>query len=433
MVDFNLLRPSNLNMVGSYQQGVDTSNHNAQNGLQMQQELEQMRQRNLMGQQQQIATKILQDNGGDVVKAAPQLSQISPEWALKMQPILQQNATLNKPVWDSASGQFVTPPSSQNTTGQAVQPQGYTPSQKQSLELQGLKLGNQSKQAALTATKDPKFDSQSGGWIYPPDANNPNGRFVPMQQGENAQGSGGNLTGDQFLNSLDQSRAAQIKALAEGRMAMPAGFALKSPYWQGMLRDLAQYNPAYDATLYQRRQQTSAAFSKGQQGNAVRAVNQALYHMGTLSDAIDKLDNFNGMLTPLNLLVNPAEKATGDVRQGNFEQAANAVSNELRKVFTTSGGGSLQELEHWRQSMPVNGSHEQQTAYLKQGAQLLNGALNALNAQYQKGMGPDATIMDLISPAAKHTLQQISGESYGVDTSNPPTPSNNGWGIQKVN
>lgn len=421
-IDFNLLQPSNLNMVGSYQQGVDTSNHNAQNGLQMQQELQQMRQRNLMGQQQQIATKIIQDNGGDVLKAAPQLSQISPEWAMKMQSITQQNATLNKPVWDSASGQFVTPPSSQNTNGQAVQPQGYTPSQKQSLELQGLQLGNQAKQAALTATKAPKFDSQTGGWIYPPDANNPNGRFIPMQQGQGAPGTVGNPTGDQFLATLDPPRAAQIKALAEGRMKFPAGFALKSPYWQQMISAVSQYDPSFDAVNYNSRAKTRGDFTSGQSANNIMALNTAIQHLGSLSDAFSNLDNSS--MPAYNKVSNWMGNELGNSKiQSNYQAVSTdstAVAHELAKVFRQSGMSEA-EINDWQQKINPNSSPAQMQSTIKSAIDLMNGRLQALGARYNQGMGKTADPLQLLTPKAQQTLGRLSG---GQETGSQQTASN---------
>lgn len=250
--------------------------------------------------------------------------------------------------------------------------------------------------------------------------------------GPSAAGTNG-ATGDEFLSTLPPAAAAQVKALVEGRMAFPTGMALKTPYWQQMLTAAAQYEPGFDATAWKRRNDTATAFSKGKQGDAVRAVNQTVMHAGKLSDAIDKLNNMGGVATLLNAPVNLVEEATGDPSQGTFRQTATALSSEMRKVFSGSGGGSLSELEKWEQSLPQNASKVQQQAYLKNGLELLQGAIGALNDQYQRGMGPSANVMALVSPQARATLQRLEGASPTAPGAPEATKVLNGVTYVKIN
>ena len=224
---------------------------------------------------------------------------------------------------------------------------------------------------------------------------------------------------DDVLAKLPPNIGNQVKALAEGRMPFPSSFALKTPYWQNMLSAVSLYDPTFEAGDYNKRYQTAVAFSKGKQGDSVRAANQTLAHMGLLSDSVDKLNNFNGMATPLNSIVNPIEQAFGDPRQGLFEQQKQAVSSELRKVFSGTGGGGLAELEQWEKSLPVNASQEQQRAYLQSGTHLLGGALDALNNQYEAGMGHIANQKPLLSPTAKAVYDRLSNGQPSATTTAP--------------
>ena len=221
---------------------------------------------------------------------------------------------------------------------------------------------------------------------------------------------GAGPTGAGTLANLPASVANQVQALVDGRMAFPSGFALKSPYWQNMLNLVGQVDPTFDAVNYNKRAQTAQAFSKGKQADAVRAINQTIAHASSLNDASASLDNFNGMATPLNLVVNPVESFFGDSRQGIFKQKAMAVASELRKVFQGSGGsGNLTELKAWEDSLPVNASRQQQSDYLKSGIELLGGAMGALDNQYKTGMGSRASITDLLSPKAMAALAKLPG------------------------
>lgn len=227
------------------------------------------------------------------------------------------------------------------------------------------------------------------------------GATNPEQAAANAQ-----VTGADYLKTLPQARSQLVKMIGEGSLNVTPQLLTKNP---GLLSQVGQAYPDFDQKDYNSRYNTAVAFNKGKQGDAVRAANQAIAHMGSLNEAIDKLDNFNGAMSPLNYVVNPIEKALGDTRQGLFEQKAQAVASELRKVFAGGGGGSLAELEEWRKSLPVNASQEQQKAYLKSGVELLNGAVGALQSQYDKGMGKAATPRSLLSPEAQKTLAVING------------------------
>ena len=214
------------------------------------------------------------------------------------------------------------------------------------------------------------------------------------------------LTGDQFLNTLPTNVQPLIKKYANGELSLTPQMT-RTPAGASLLQAVTQYDPTFDATNFQKRQQTANAFAKGPQGNAVRGANQALYHMGRLYQNIENLDNFNGIATPLNAPVNLLEKTFGDPRQGQFEQSVHAVGSELRRVFAGAGGGSLKELQDWENTLPLNASKEQQKAYLMNGVELLHGGLDALNNQYQQGMGLNKNVNDLLAPSSRAVYEKL--------------------------
>jgi hypothetical protein len=222
------------------------------------------------------------------------------------------------------------------------------------------------------------------------------------------------LTGDQFLNTLPPHVQPLIKKYANGELSLTPQMT-RTPAGASLLQAVTQYDPSFDATNFQKRQQTANAFAKGPQGNAVRGANQALYHMGRLYENIENLDNFGGLATPLNAPVNFVEQTFGDPRQGQFKQTVHAVGSELRRVFAGAGGGSLQELKDWENSFPVNASKDQQKAYLMNGVELLHGGLDALNQQYQQGMGLNKNVNDLLAPSSRNVYEKLqSGENPNV-------------------
>lgn len=215
-----------------------------------------------------------------------------------------------------------------------------------------------------------------------------------------------------YFENLPTHVKPMVNAVLENRIPLAGKAPLDRKSMTQLFDIVSNVDPAYDATNFQKRQQTANAFAKGPQANAVRGVNQTLYHMGKLYNNIEDLNNFGGLATPLNSIVNPAEEFFGDPRQGKFRQTAQAVASELRRVFSGSGGGSLAELNKWESSLPENASQDQQKAYIQNGIDLLQGGLGALNQQYKSGMGLNRDVTDLLDPKARQILSKLqSGEN----------------------
>lgn len=215
------------------------------------------------------------------------------------------------------------------------------------------------------------------------------------------------LTGEDYLKQLPVGTANLVRKYASGELAVTPQMT-RTPAGQQLLGAITQYDPSFDATNFQKRQQTATAFSKGMQGNAVRGANQALYHMGNLYQRVEDLNNLGGLGTPLNAPINWVEEKLGDPRQGQFLQTAQAVGSELRRVFAGAGGGSLAELNKWESSIPLNASEAQQKAYIQNGMDLLRGGIQALNTQYQSGMGLNKDVTDLLDPKAREIYNKLS-------------------------
>ena len=215
------------------------------------------------------------------------------------------------------------------------------------------------------------------------------------------------LTGEEYLKTVSPTAATLIKKYASGELPVTAQM-VRTPAGQQLLGAITQYDPSFDATNYQKRQQVASAFAKGPQSNAIRGANQALYHMGNLYQRTENLNNTGILPGIINPIVNYVEeKGFGTTKQGQYRQSAQAVASELRRVFAGSGGGNLQELNKWESSFDPNASEEQQKAYIQNGVDLLHGALESLNSQYQQGMGLNKNVTDLLNPQARHVYESL--------------------------
>ena len=220
----------------------------------------------------------------------------------------------------------------------------------------------------------------------------------------------GQLTGEDYLKTLPPATQRLVKSFDSGKQAVTPMF-WRSKQGSQLEPILTQYNPDFDAVNYSKRQATAKGFSVGATADKVRAVNQAISHMGTLSQNIDQLDNFNGLATPLNYIRNPLELAFGG-DAGVYDQTRQALSGELNKAFGGSGGGNVTEHEAWKDTFPMNVSKNSQKKYLQNSTNLLAGAMHALDDQYKQGMGLNASVTDLISPHAMNIYTKIqNGET----------------------
>lgn len=228
----------------------------------------------------------------------------------------------------------------------------------------------------------------------------------------------------EYFESLPAHVKPMVNAVLENRIPLVGKTPLSKPAMTQLFDIVSNVDPTYDATNFQKRQQTATAFAKGKQADAVRGANQALYHMGNLYQRAEDLNNTSVLPAIVNPIVNfIEEKGFGDPRQAKFRQSAQAVASELRRVFAGSGGGSLAELQKWESSLPENASEAQQKAYIQNGLDLLKGGLDALNSQYQAGMGLNRDVSDLLSPQARKVFNSLqAGQNPNIKPSKVQPP-----------
>lgn len=238
----------------------------------------------------------------------------------------------------------------------------------------------------------------------------PNGKPIDSTQDQSTQGNA-LPTGEDFLKTQPKPVADQVKALAEGRMAFPAGFALKSPYWQHMIQMVSQYDPQFDAVNYNARAKTRADFTSGKSAQSINALNTVIGHMQTLSDAADKLDN-----TPYpawNSVTNTLASATGDPRIKQFDATKKAVIDELTRVYRGTGG-SEGDIKMWGDQISAANSPQQLHGVIGQIGDLLDSKLQALGAQYKQGMGTTEMPIQLVTPHAASALDVLRKRAGGT-------------------
>lgn len=215
------------------------------------------------------------------------------------------------------------------------------------------------------------------------------------------------VTGDAYLKTLPATTAAQVKALADGRMQFPSGFALSKPYWQQMLSAVSQYDPSFDAVNYNSRAATRKWITSGPGALATTAMNTALGHAAGLQDNFDALGNTS--IPALNAVKNWGTSELGGAAPTVVKENVDSLASEARKVYGATGGGNLTELENWQKNFPINGSPAQQKGALNEFVSLLDSKLSAVGDQYNRGMGKTEDPLTLLSPDGQKAYTKLTG------------------------
>lgn len=228
--------------------------------------------------------------------------------------------------------------------------------------------------------------------------------------------NGAPLRGDDYLKTLNPAMAPTVKALAEGRLAMPTR---PTPQQQQLIQAASQYDPTFDATDFNKRNRTAVDFSPaGQSGKAITAINTTMGHLSDLQDRMSALGN--GPVPLVNSVMNFISKNTGAAEPGNAQTVRDAVSNELRKVFATTGGGGLEELKSWENNFPINASPTQAKQGIQAAVHLMDSRLASLANQWSVGMGTNHQAIDLLSPTAKSAYQKLMGSEPTAENVRQP-------------
>lgn len=247
-------------------------------------------------------------------------------------------------------------------------------------------------------------------------------------------------TGADYLSTLDPQVASQVKALDEGRMQFPSNFALKTPYWQGMLAAVSRYDPSFDSVNYNARVSTRKAFTSGKEAQQVNALNTVAQHLAQLQGYANALGNYS--FTPLNTAKNAIEGTMGNAAPTNFNRTVLPVAQELERVWRGTGG-TEGDIKQWIANMSSSSSPAQFKDAFQGLSDLIYGKLAALRDQYVQGMGTTANPYQFLSPRTQAIFSHLDSIDAGK-FANDATAGNNvtanaqtaapssGWSIQRV-
>jgi hypothetical protein len=232
------------------------------------------------------------------------------------------------------------------------------------------------------------------------------------------QAAGNTLTGDDFLNSLPPGTAAQVKAIAEGRAALPP---LGMRGIGAQLRDAVfKYDPSYS----DQRAQVRKAFTSGPDGRNIGNLNTAPVHLDALADLAKAMDN--GSFQPGNELYNRVSTMLGAPAPTNYEGLRQAVAGEMDAAL--HGTSTIPGRDAIAATMPAKAAPGQMAGIIDTNLATLAQKLNTYHERYQQQI-PNDTVWSPVLPSARAVFQK-----HGIDASKPAASetNNNGSGTITV-
>lgn len=224
-----------------------------------------------------------------------------------------------------------------------------------------------------------------------------------------------NLTGDDLLKALPPAIASQVKGIADGTQQLPTGMG-GAANRQALLQLVNQYDPSFDAVNYNARSATRKDFTSGKAAQNITALNTAIGHLSSLSDAYDKLGNTDYPL--VNKVANAVENQFSPANQAataDVTSKAHAVSEELAKVFRSTGMAES-DVKAWEKQIDTSSTPAQSKAVIDAALELMNSRLDALGQQYSQGMGKTKDGIELLSPKAQSAYQKLTGRAPAETT-----------------
>lgn len=238
-------------------------------------------------------------------------------------------------------------------------------------------------------------------------------RAVFTQQAAASEGAPGDTskTGEEYLKTIPPALAAQVRALAEGRLAIPRGAALRSPRVMQLYAAASQYDPTLDEANAQTRVATRKDFTSGKSAQSLNAINTVMGHFDDLDHAIDDLRNFDAPW--LNTVTGAVAYNAGDKRYQvalkKFEAAKAAVARELTRAYRGTGG-NVSDIEEFEKQLSSADSPAALHATVRKYVQLLGSKIQALGDTYNQGMGRSDDPLAIMNSRARKTYERLSGE-----------------------
>lgn len=199
------------------------------------------------------------------------------------------------------------------------------------------------------------------------------------------------------------SDAEVIKGITEGRIKLDSR-VYNSQYGRYLLGQATKYDPTFDQTNYNARQNLRNQFlGGGMASRSIRSSNQVMQHVGEHEEAIRHLAKFHSTGMPVigptatNRTIHEwymrggaGEEAKLQYQKSlaDYDKSGQAIASELAKAFQGSGAVALESIRAWKSGLDPLASPVTQLSSVAASIRLLSGGIEALGNEWNRGMGP---------------------------------------------
>lgn len=224
------------------------------------------------------------------------------------------------------------------------------------------------------------------------------------------------------INGIDSIQDPSMKGLVQGvldyRIDPSKSTSLRSDQRQRLIETAAAVDPTYDQTQFPLRSQFKKEITSGTTGKNIVALNTAIGHLDSLSNAFRELDKTrSNMLGPDIPIVNKVKDAiltgTGSQASTNVGTVGTALANELERAFKGSQT-SMTGVEDFKNKLKGELSVDQQEGLKKTVADLLSSRINAIDEQHKSIMGKPRDF-SLINDKSKQILTKLGIDPSTID------------------
>lgn len=213
------------------------------------------------------------------------------------------------------------------------------------------------------------------------------------------------------LTAANANVSPMAKAIAEYRSPPPSPRSMTTPAGEGLMRQVLEANPSYDATQYPTRAKMRQAFTSGPQSQTINSLNTAIGHLDQFTSVVKALDN--GNFRPGNEAYNWLRATFGDSAPTNFAGIKSIMAGELASAFKKSGATD-QEIASVEQAISGKNSAKQLLDYVQSIAlPALGSKVVSFEQQYRQVMG-EGDPFKILLPESEAILKK-----YNIDPAHP--------------
>lgn len=231
------------------------------------------------------------------------------------------------------------------------------------------------------------------------------------------------LTGEDFLKTLDPKVARDVQAVAEGRVSLKNfGSSKGNPERQRVLGLVNQYTDGrFNEQDIAAAGKALQAFSSGAESKLVRSANTINEHLVDLNEAVDALKNKD--IQTFNRISNQISAWSGGVAPNDFNTVKTFVGDEVAK-FLIPGVGAKADREEVKNLLSAANSPEQLKKAISRFESLMGGQLRSLQTQYKGATNRDD--FDRLLNSRSKSLLGGTGQSAGSAEGVP-----SGWSVRE--